>query len=169
MKLKTVLLIALTLFFIGCGYKPTAHYAKSQINDNIFVALDVNLVDPKNAVILKDSVNELLINKLGKRIVDKKAKADAVMNLQYKKIKLAELSYDASGYISLYRVTTDIGVQYTNKGEATQNFDLSSSYEFSVESSGTLSDANRFDAIKEATNKALDELISRIAIKSFKK
>lgn len=169
MNFKTLVIsLFLVILVAGCGYKPSSYYAKQELGDKIYVDLEVNISDPKNSVIIKDIVNETLIHRLGSKLVYEKKQADTIMVLKYNNISLNELSYDSSGYIKLYRVNTSINVAYTNENNKKKNFDLTSHYEFSIETGGTISDANRFEAIKTASKKALDELLSKLAIENFK-
>ena len=169
MNFKTLIVsLFLALLVIGCGYKPSSYYAKQEIGKKVYVDLNINIKDPRNSVIIKDIVNETLITKLGSKLVYKKSEADTIMVLKYNNISLSELGYDTDGYISLYRVNTSINVSYKKADNTTKDFDLKSRYEFSIEDGGNISDTNRFDAIKTASNKALDELLSKLAISNFK-
>lgn len=155
--------------FTGCGYKPTVHYAKKEIYGKIYVDLDVDIEDPKNSVLVKDAMNELLVHKLDGQLVYDKALADTVMDVKLNSVSLSELSYNEDGYIKLYKASTSINVQYENKLGKSNSFSVSGSYDFSIDDGGTISDTKRFEAIKSAANKALDEVLSKIAIQTFKK
>lgn len=48
------------------------------------------------------------------------------------------------------------------------NFNVSGVYDFSIEDGTTISDSKRFTAVKAAANKALDEVISKLAVLSFR-
>lgn len=155
------------LLFTACGYKPTSTYAKKEIYGNVYVDLSVNIEDPKNSVLIKDSMVELLVHRLGSKLVDKKELADTLVVVKLNSVSLGTLQYDDLGYIKLYKATANINVDYKNK-DYKNNFNVSGSYDFSIEDGGTISDAKRFEAVKAASNKALDEVISKIAILSFK-
>jgi len=68
--MKNSLLILLVLFlFSACGYKPSSYYAKQQLEGSIYVNLILNIEDPRNAVIIKDTMHELIVHRLGSNIV----------------------------------------------------------------------------------------------------
>jgi hypothetical protein len=171
MRLKSIVLAVLIgLVFVACGYKPGSYYAKKEIQGNVFVDLKVNIEDPKNSVLIKDAMNELLVHKLDAKLVNKKELADTIVVLRLNSTSFATLQYDSDGYSKLYKATSSISVQYNNiKQKLRRNFSVSGTYDFSIDSGGTISDSKRFEAIKAASSKALDEVISKIAILSFKK
>ena len=83
---------------------------------------------------------------------------------------MTALQYDADGYNNLYRATVNINVKYNKKIEKTsRNFTVSGENDFSLGSSTTITDTKRYEAIKSASDDALDEVLSKIAIQSFKK
>ncbi|WP_428026395.1 LPS assembly lipoprotein LptE [Arcobacter sp.] len=171
MKLKSIVLAFLIGFlFTACGYKPGSYYAKKEINGNVFVDLRVNIEDPKNSVLIKDAMNELLVHKLDAKLVNKKELADTIAIVTLNSTSFTTLQYDADGYSKLYKATSSVNVHYTNeKQKIYRNFNVSGTYDFSIDNGGTISDAKRFEAIKIASTKALDEVISKIAVLSFEK
>lgn len=178
-NIKKVLLVLFTLSFCfftftGCGYKPTTYYAKKELSGKVFVKLFVDLKDPQNSVLIKDTMNQLLAHKLDSKLVYDEALADTIMNIKIASITMTTLQYDSSGYNSLYRAKVNINVEYKNKSEVkAKKFTVSGENDFSVntadDDSDTITDTKRFDAIKDASDDALDEVLSRIAIQSFKK
>ena len=171
MKLKSIVLVFfIGLVFVACGYKPGSTYAKKEINGKVFVDLKVNIEDPKNSVLIKDAMNELLVHKLDRKLVSKKELADTIVIVTLNSTGFSALQYDTDGYVKLYKANSSINVNYENKNqELSRNFSVSGTHDFAIDSGGTISDAKRFEAIKIASTKAMDEVISKIAILSFKK
>lgn len=172
--LKKVLFVLFTFTIsfsiLGCGYKPSSYYAKEELSGNVFVNVLVDLEDPKNTVLVKDSINQILIQKLGSQLVTNEAVADVVMNLSVNTVSLQVLQYDASGYNKLYKALIGINIAYFKKSEnKRKSFTLEGEYDFSVDNGTTISDSQRFEAIKSASDKALEEFISRVAVSSHKK
>jgi hypothetical protein len=173
--IRKVLFVLFTLslsFFTltGCGYKPTVSYAKKELSGKVFVKLFIDLKDPRNAVLIKDAMNQLLIHKLNSKLVYDEALADTVMNIKINSVSMTTLQYDSSGYNNLYRAKVNINVKYNKKAEKiSRNFTVSGENNFSLGSSTTITDTKRFEAIKCASDDALDEVLSRIAVASFKK
>lgn len=173
---KRFLLIFATLFIFliinGCGYKPATMYAKQEISGNVFVNLDVSVVDPKNVVIIKDSVDNFLMHKLDANLVDSKEIADVVLDLKLKSVSISGIQSNAKGYTELYKAVVNISVAYQKRGENKKSFVITGENNFAVENpdnNDTISDAKRYDAILEASNDALKELLSKIAIRATEK
>jgi hypothetical protein len=79
------------------------------------------------------------------------------------------LQYDIDGYNKLYKAVVDILVSYTKKDtNKTKKFIVTGEHNFSVDDGSTITDTKRFDAIKNASEDALDEVLSKIAVSSFR-
>ena len=170
---KTLLFFVFTIsiaFFINaCGYKPSTYYAKKEMEGNVFVKLDVSLEDPRNSVLVKDAVNKILLQKLDSKIVNDRNRADVIMNLGINSVRISTLQYDKEGYNKLYKAEVVIKVDYFRKDDGIKkSFTVDGEYDFSIDIGTTLTDSNRFDAISNASTKAVDEILSRIAVASFK-
>ena len=170
---KTLLFFVFTIsiaFFINaCGYKPSTYYAKKEMEGNVFVKLDVSLEDPRNSVLVKDAVNKILLQKLDSKIVNDRNRADVIMNLGINSVSITTLQYDEEGYNKLYKAEVVIKVEYFRKDdEIKKSFTVDGEYDFSIDIGTTLTDSNRFDAISNASTKAVDEILSKIAVASFK-
>ena len=172
---KKVLFVLFTFFisfsFLGCaGYKPSTHYAKDEISGKVFVKVSIDLEDPKNSVLIKDSINQLLIQKLDAEIVNKESLADTVMNVAVNTVNLQTLQYDKTGYNKLYRAVVVIDISYFKKSEdKRKSFSVDGEYDFSVDNATTINDTQRYNAIQKASEKAMEEVLSKIAVQSFKK
>ena len=170
---KTLLFFVFTIsiaFFINaCGYKPSTYYAKKEMEGNVFVKLDVSLEDPRNSVLVKDAVNKILLQKLDSKIVNDRNRADVIMNLGINSVSITTLQYDKEGYNKLYKAIVIIKVEYFRKDDGIKkSFTVDGEYDFSIDIGTTLTDSNRFDAISNASTKAVDEILSKIAVASFK-
>jgi hypothetical protein len=170
---KTLLFFVFTIsiaFFINaCGYKPSTYYAKKEMEGNVFVKLDVSLEDPRNSVLVKDAVNKILLQKLDSKIVNDRNRADVIMNLGINSVSITTLQYDEEGYNKLYKAEVVIKVEYFRKDNGIKkSFTVDGEYDFSIDIGTTLTDSNRFDAISNASTKAVDEILSKIAVASFK-
>lgn len=178
-NIKKVLFVLCTLSvcfftFNGCGYKPTVTYAKKELSGKVFVKLFIDLQDPKNSVLVKDAMNQLLVQKLDSKLVYDEALADTIMNVKINSVSMTTLQYDSSGYNNLYRAKVSINVEYKKKiDNQSTKFTVSGENDFSVDSDNddddTITDTKRFDAIKSASDDALNEVLSKIAVASFKK
>jgi hypothetical protein len=171
--LKKLLFVVFTLFisfsFLACGYKPSSYYAKKEMEGNVFVKLNVSLEDPKNAVLVKDAINKILIQKLDSRMVSDQNNADVMMNLAINSVRISTLQYDRKGYNKLYKAVVVIKVDYFRKDDGIKkSFTVDGEHDFAIDIGTTITDTNRFDAISNASDKAINEILSRIAVSSFR-
>ncbi len=137
---------------------------------HVFVKVTIDLEDPQNSVLIKDSINKLLIQKLDVDIVSSESLADTIMYIDVNRVSMQELQYDDLGYNKLYRALVSINVSYSKKGEKKKkSFIVDGEHNFSVDNGTTINSNQRYDAIKKASDKALEEVLSKIAVGSFKK
>ena len=168
LKPISLLLISI-LFFASCGYRPSAYYAKQELGKDLFVRLDVVPSDPKNSVLVKDAVTKILIQRVGSNIVNSESQADIIMDLRIASVSFSTLQYDADGYNKLYKANVKIGVKYFDKSTSkTKSFTVDGEYDFAVDIGSTINDTQRFEAISKASDMAVTDLLSRVAVGSFK-
>lgn len=167
MLLNKLLFVAFLLLFTGCGYKPSSQYAKQVLDGKTFVEVIVSLEDPKNSVLIKDALNEIIISRIGSHLVHTKDDADVILVASFESISLDAIGYDTKGYVQTYRATVNININYKTKTK-NGNTKVSGAYDFSLGQDSTVSDAKRFEAIKIASDKAMQDFVSKIAIISFR-
>jgi len=172
MKLKSFLvslfIIHYSLFISGCGYKPASYYAKKEINGLVYTNIDINIDSTANSVLLKDTMNNMVLTQLGSELTDDKAKADTIVDLNLSNVSHSALTSDDEGYARTYRAKVSIIVKYTKKDAKTKNFSVSDYYDYNVASDVTLSEQIKDNAVQEAVKKALQELLSKSAVSNFK-
>jgi uncharacterized lipoprotein YehR (DUF1307 family) len=161
---------SISLSIIGCaGYKPSSYYAKKEMEGNVFVKMTISLEDPKNSVLVKDAMNKLLIQKLGSKLVNNESNADVIMNVVIDSVSMQSLQYDRLGYNKLYRAIVIIKVNYYRKDDGIRkSFSVDGEHNFSVDDGATITETKRFDAITTAADRALSEVLSNIAVSSFR-
>ena len=168
--LVLVFTIILGITFTACGYRPSATYAKQEMRGSVFVRLNVSLEDPRNSVLVKDAVTKILIQKLGSNMVDNEREADVIMDLAISKVTLKTLQYDRDGYNKLYRANVVIDVKYFRKDNDNKikTFSVDGEHDFAIDKGTSINDSHRFTAITKASDKAVTEILSRMAVASFK-
>lgn len=155
-------LILLVFILLGCGYKPTAKYAKSALGEKVSVAVDIYSMDPINSVIIKDAVLQSLITRF--RIVTTERKFSIThLDVKLKKVTETALEYDINGYVVARRMTVDLKIDRLTKG-VKKSYNVSGLFDVSIEPNATVSDSDRFKAIKAASLKAIDALIVQLAL-----
>lgn len=167
---RNLFIAVLTVIFVaGCSYKPATHYAKKEISGNVYVKLIVDLKDPKNSVLIKDAMNDLIIQRLDANIVKNKENADILMELRLNKANFSVLQYDKLGYNKVFKTTVSLNVSYQKANESSKkSFTVNGEDTFSIEDGTVISDTKRYESIKTASDDTLRNVISKLAALSFK-
>jgi len=157
------------LFVIsGCGYKPTSYYAKQALGTKMYAEVTISRQDPRNSVIIQDALNEAIVSRFSAKLVSKE-EADTVLKVKINAISFSPTIYDLYGYIIAYKATVVLAFEYEDKlNGKVQKINTSGEYDFTIDTNSVISDSNRFEAIKSAANDALDEFVSKVAIKGLR-
>lgn len=158
--------IGACLLLLGCGYKPAAYYAKSALGTKIYAEVTISRKDPQNSVQIKDSVNEAIVSRLGGKLVPKE-EAETLLHVSIGSITFTPTIYDQNGYVIAYKTKVTLNTSYQKETQAIQKFQTTGEYDFSIEANSVVSDTKRLEAIGYAANEALDEFISKIAIRGL--
>ena len=151
-----------TFLFTGCGYKPTAHFAKGVLGSKVSVSVDIHAVDPENTVIIKDAILQALMTRF--RVVTTEQKFSLThLDAKLQRVGESSIEFDENGYVIAKRITTTIAITRYTKG-VKKSYNVSGLYDFTIEPNATVSDTDRFKAIKEASLKAIDALIVKLAV-----
>lgn len=165
MRFLTVVLFS-ALLFVGCGYKAATVYSKQVLGDKVFVLVSMLRSDPENTVLVKDSVNEAIMAKFKSKL-SSEADANSKMFVKVVSVSMSPLEYDKNGYVVLYRMNVSLETKVIAAfGERIIRSE--GSHDFSIEPNTAVSDAKRFEAIKYGASKAVDMLMSQIAVSGVK-
>ena len=156
------LILIFTLFFIGCGYKPSTYYTSPLLGDKIYTEVNIDIKNPTDAIFLKDAVNQAVYSVFNAKLV-KKEEADSIMIFNVKSVSITPIDYDKNGYPILYRASASISANNQMENNITKSYKGSGSYDFSIVSNSVLSDDLRHNAIKQAFIKALQIIEFKIA------
>lgn len=159
--------LLIVAFISGCSYKPSSYYAKQALSNKIYAEVTISRQDPRNSVLIKDAVNEAVVSRFGAKLVSK-VEADSVLHVRINSINFSPTVYDRFGYVIAYKAIVLLAIDYEDENKKVQKLTASGEYDFSIESNSVMSDNNRFDAIRYAANDALDEFVSKIAIKGLR-
>ncbi|MDR0408768.1 MAG: LPS assembly lipoprotein LptE [Campylobacteraceae bacterium] len=166
MKKASVFLLSLFLL-AGCGYKPSSHFAKSVLGSRVYIHVAMSREDPQNTVLIKDAMSNAFIDKFGSQIVAKEF-ADTVLNVTLKSITFKPLVYDRNGYVISYKTIANLKIDYEllsgEKGSVTTSGD----YDFPIAADSIISDTKRFEAIRYASEDAIDEFTAVVALKGLR-
>ena len=168
MRLLITLLITFFLLFInGCGYKPSSIYTKRALGERIYADVKIDLQEPENTVLIKDAMNEAIVSKFKAKITTLD-RATSKIYLKLKDIEFIPIQYDKNGYIVRYKIVVKLHIDYTLKNSQKREIGVTGYYDFLIEPDSIISDKKRFEAIKFASLKALDEFTSKVSIIGFR-
>ena len=161
------LLFSLTIltFVSGCGYRPSAHFAKKVFGDRVYTKVDVSLATPENSVLTKDALNKALRTRL-KTIVTNKEDADSVLSVMYEKIDFVPLQYDNNGYVVEYQVNLKLKFIFEKDGKVETKRTIGR-YAFPILPSAIIAYDVQLKAIERSSVKALDQFFAYITAKGY--
>lgn len=154
-------LFVLLLFFGGCGYKPSAHYAQQIVGEKVSTQILISMTDPENTVLIKDAVNKAVITRFRSSLVDEKY-SQTHLKIAITKLFFSPLQYNQDGYVVSYRTHITLQILRTHGDEA-QTYISKGVYDFAIEPNAIISDQARFLAIQSSAGKAIDSFIAAVA------
>lgn len=165
--MKLLLLFFLTLYLSGCGYKPSAKYARAVTGEKISTSVIISETDPENSVLIKDAVDRAIVTVFHASLVDKKY-ADTSLVFSMDAPTYTPLQYNQDGFIIAYRATIRLHITRKTK-DLQKSYITTGSYDFSVVPNAVLSDQERFDAIKHSSVKAITSFVARVSAEGSNK
>jgi len=147
-------------FFIGCGYLPASKQARKAVGEKIFVEVTVSLEDPENAVLIKDAARKAVVTRFHASLVPQ-AEAKTTLWVNLSAISFSPLQYDENGYVIVYRSNVNINVTRRNNGQQ-KGYNSRGSYDFAIEPNAIITDLQRYEAIRQASLKALDSFVAQV-------
>jgi len=156
------------ILFVGCGYKPTSHYAKNTISGDVYVDVKIDINNAQNSVLIKDAMNEMVINQFDATLTNNKSNADTIVTVSLSSVSHTAISSDNEGYAKTYRTTVGITVNYKKQNSSNVSIKVSNYYDYSVDADSTLTEQKKQEAVKIAATKALSDIFSKIAIMTLK-
>ncbi len=152
--------ILFILLLAGCGYLPASKQARKAVGEKIFVEVTVSLEDPENAVLIKDAARKAVVTRFHSSLVPQED-AKTTLWVSLSGISFSPLQYDENGYVIVYRANVNINVTRRNNGQQ-KGYNSRGSYDFAIEPNAIITDAQRFEAIRQASLKALDSFVAQI-------
>jgi len=160
------LLILVAMLLTACGYTPSSHYIQNTFDDNVYVEVVVDRVEPENAPYIKDEMNRLVYTRFKRRVTSKE-QAGSTIRMTYSGTTFTPLAYD-NGYVSRYRVNVRVNFDMmTKKGRIKKK--ISTIFESDIKAGSTDSSALRIEAIRKGLEKSLDEFLAYVSAYSANK
>ncbi len=158
-----IIYFLIPFLLLGCGYKPSSFYTKKVLGKNIHVDARISRTDPKNSVLIKDAVNEAVVSRFGAKLSSKKD-ADTNLLVSIGSVSFSPTVYDKNGYVIAYKAKVTLKSSFKDDSGVVKNFSTVGDYNFPIEANSVISDTKRFEAIKNASTDAINELVSKISI-----
>ena len=150
---------------IGCGYRPSSHFAKKVFGDRIYTKVDVSFATPENSILTKDALNKALRTRL-KTIVTHKEDADSMLSVMYESITFIPLQYDKNGYVVEYQVNLKLKFTFEKDGKIETKRTIGR-YVFPILPSAIIAYDVQLKAIEKSSVKALDQFFAYIVAKGY--
>jgi len=165
--IKLLLIVTVLLVSSGCGYKPSAKYAREALGKKISTSMVISQTDPENSVLIKDAVDKAVIEIFHASLVERRY-SDTHLTLSISVPSYAPLQYDNNGFIIAYRATITLKIRRETDG-LTKNYSSVGTYDFSVVPNAVLTDQERFDAIKYSSYKAITAFVAQVSAEGSQK
>ena len=154
------LLVLAVMLLTACGYKPSSQYIQKVFDDNVYVEVIVDRVEPENATFVKDEMNRLVYTRFKRRVTSKE-QAGSTIRIAYSGTTFTPLAYE-NGYVSRYRVNVRVDFDMmTKKGRIKKK--ISTVFESDIQAGSTDSSALRIAAIRKGLEKSLDEFLAYVS------
>lgn len=157
---QAIVIFAIT-FFVGCGYKPSAKYARSVLGEKVSTSIIISAEDPENTVVIKDAVDSAIIETFHASLVERRY-ADAHLQFSITSPLYSPIQYDSNGYIVAYRATIVLNVLRTSK-DIQKHYQAKGTYDFTVSANAVITDQERYDAIKYSAQKAINSFVAQVS------
>ncbi|GEM_PF-143548 len=160
--LLSFFIVNFSLFILtACGYRPTSHVVKPVLEESVSTQIVISMRDPDNTVLLKDALNEAVVNRFRTKLTDEKHAATH-LTIALRDTKFDPLRYDRNGYIIAYRAIVWLDIDRTTGGK-TKRYHVKGTYQFTIEPNAIITDIIRYDAIRYGAQKALDSFVAQVA------
>jgi hypothetical protein len=158
------------LLLVGCGYKPVSSYAKKSFSEKIYVNIVTSPSEPENTVKVRDQVRMALMTKFGSSLTDDKNSSNTRLDVSIIQMSSDALQINNQGYVIVYRMIVKLNTNiYFADINKTKNIISTGSQDFPVDPKVGISSSAQTEAIGSAASKAVDSLISQLAIIGVKR
>ena len=126
----------------------------------------INLENPQNSVLLKDQFIHIIKKNIDVNIVKYKKLANTIFIIELLDVKEEVLQKDENGYVDLYNIIVTISLKYITPYK-NNKIVASASSQLSINEDSTLYDEKKLKAIKIASFKGVDDIMSKLLVQSL--
>ena len=159
--IKITILFFIFLNVVGCGYKPSAKFARQTLGNKISTSVVISAVDPENTVIMKDAVDSAIIKVFQASLVYTN-KSDTHLVLSMGSPSYQAVVFDTNGYVTSYRMTVSLSITKSSAG-VKKSYSAKGNYDFEITPNAVISDQQRFEAIGFSVEKAIRSFIAQVS------
>lgn len=159
--MKIILSLLILLSFLSCGYKPSSKFAREVMGEKISTNIIISAYDPENTVIIKDAVDEAVITVFHSSLHDR-ANSDTHLEISISGISYSANVYNDNGYVIGYRMMVALNITRIHNG-ISKSYPVSGTYDFTVDPNATVTDKERFDAIRFSAAKAIESFVAKVS------
>lgn len=158
---KIIVLVLISLMISACGYQPSSKFARSVVGEKISTSVVISAQDPENTVIIKDAVDEAIIEVFHASLTSREL-SDTHLTLSIGNPSYSPIQYDSDGFIIGYRTSMSLNIS-RQSGGVTKNYSTRGTYDFSISPNAVITDKERFDAIKFSSEKAIKAFLAQVS------
>jgi len=159
---KTLLsLLFIVLTISGCGYKPSAKFARSVVGEKISTSVIISSEDPQNTVSMKDTIDRAVLEVFQASLVDKSI-SDTHLVIKIASLSYSPIVYDENGYVTAYRMSVALNI-VRNTRNLSKTYMTRGFHDFSVVPNAIVTDKDRFEAIDFAAQRAIKSFVAQVS------
>lgn len=165
--IRVFLISVAILLFVGCGYMPSSKYSRVVMGEKISTGVTISSLDPENTVLIKDAVDAAIIQVFRASLTSREY-SDSHLQLGISNPSYSAIQYNEDGYIVAYRMSLSLQIVKTTKN-TTKNYATKGTYDFTVQPNAIVTDQERFDAIRNSAEKAINAFVAQVSAEGVKK
>ncbi|MCK9491483.1 MAG: hypothetical protein M0Q24_05285 [Sulfurimonas sp.] len=159
--MRILLPFILLLVISGCGYTPSSKFAREVMGEKISTSISISAQDPENTVIIKDAVDEAIIEVFHASLRSRD-ESDTHLEISISNPTYSPLVYDKDGFIIGYKMRLNLNILRHHSG-VSKRYSLNGTYDFSVSPNAVVTDQERFEAIKFSAAKAIRSFVAKVS------
>ena len=158
---KFITLSIIVILLNACGYRPSSKYAREVLGNRISTDVVISSQNPENTVLIKDGVDEALIEIFHTSLTNLKY-ADTHLKIMLNPPLYVPIQYNSAGFVIAYRATITLRITRESKN-IKKHYISHGTYDFAVSPNAVLTDQERFDAIKFGAAKAIASFMAQVS------
>lgn len=131
------------------------------MGEKISTSITISAQDPENTVIIKDAVDEAIIEVFHASLRDRE-NSDTHLALSIANPSYSPIVYDSDGFVIGYRMSVTLSIIRLHNG-VSKKYSVRGTHDFSVEANAVVTDQERFEAIRFSATKAIRSFVAKVS------